>query len=130
MINSLWNTENSKPNTDWLAQNGWIITLVISIILVIAFFFVVFLLIKVRRVEHKMSTLDNSNEYIDAFGGKENILSAEAKGSRLIVKLIDFTKMDQDKLKTLGLDSLIKSTDKITFIVGQQSEVIAKELTK
>ena len=77
-----------------------------------------------------MSTLDNSNEYIDAFGGKENILSAEAKGSRLIVKLIDFTKMDQDKLKTLGLDSLIKSTDKITFIVGQQSEVIAKELTK
>ena len=41
-------------------------------------------------------------DIIKAVGGKENIVSCEAKTSRLIVVLNDYSKMNEEKLKSLG----------------------------
>jgi PTS system glucose-specific IIC component len=131
MFKFLWATGNNNGgSSDWFTQYGWIITLVLSIIFVAAFVIVVILLIKTKKSEKKESSISNGNEYIDAFGGKDNIVSAEAKSSRLVVVLNDDKKIDEAKLKELGLDSLIKATNKITFIVGEKSQAIAKELNK
>ena len=38
--------------------------------------------------------------------------------------------MDEEKLKELGIESLIKATNKVTFIVGEKAETIANEINK
>lgn len=130
-MNFLWPSGSTTEQTeDWFSKYGGIILIVLSVIISIAFVAALVFYIKVKKKEDKSNSIDNLNEYIDAFGGKYNIISCEAKSSRLIVTLKDYGKMDEEKLKEIGIESLIKATNKVTFIVGEKAESIANEINK
>lgn len=54
-------------------------------------------------------------------GNKENIKTIEAKGSRLVVSLLDSSKMNEEELKNLGVTSILKMSNKITLVLGNIS---------
>ena len=127
----LWPIDNTNQQSDdWFSKYGGILLIILSAILVVAFVVALVFYLKVRKNDKIKNTITNPNEYVEAFGGKENIVSCEAKTSRLIVVLNDYSKMDEEKLKELGIESLIKATNKVTFIVGEKAEAIANEINK
>ena len=64
----------------------------------------------------------SSNEIIDALGGKENILTHQKAGSRISLTLNDYSLVNEEKLNTLGVDSIIKMSNKITLVVKDDSD--------
>lgn len=64
--------------------------------------------------------------FYSALGGLANIKSAENHGSRLALKLLDYEKIDYEKLKNAGVSSYIKMTDKLTVVIGTKSSVLEK----
>lgn len=54
-------------------------------------------------------------------GNKDNIKTIEAKGSRLVVSLLDSSKMNEEELKNLGVTSILKMSNKITLVLGNIS---------
>jgi len=76
----------------------------------------------------KRNTRQDFELFYAALGGLTNIKSAESHGSRLAVKLLDYEKIDYDKLKNAGVSSYIKMTDKLTVVIGKNSAVIEKAI--
>ena len=134
MINFLWESQtgNNIESKDWFSQYGYIILIILSVILVAGFIFMLVLFFKARYNEKNKAVNDEKNKilYYEALGGENNVLGVESKGSRLVIRLKDYSLMNEEKLKELGLDSSLKATDKITFIVGQKASEIASILTK
>ena len=70
------------------------------------------------------------NNIIDALGGRENIKSMEAKMSRLSVSLLSNDNIDIEKLKEIGVERVIKMSDKITLLIGNNATDLANEFNK
>ena len=75
------------------------------------------------KIEIKSDAIDN-NTWVNALGGSENILSLEAKGSRLIVKVNKNELINKDELHALGVTSVIASQDKVTLVLKEKAENI------
>ena len=67
----------------------------------------------------------SDSEWIDALGGQNNILEASAIGSRLSVKLNDKEIINRDKLKELGVSSILVMSNKVTLVIEKQAEKVA-----
>ena len=67
----------------------------------------------------------SDSEWIDALGGQNNILEASAIGSRLSVKLNDKEIINRDKLKELGVSSVLVMSNKVTLVIEKQAEKVA-----
>ena len=67
---------------------------------------------------------------LEALGGKENIVSSEAFGSRLVVVLTDKALMNKDALKELGVTNFIEMSNKITLLLEDKAELVKAELDK
>ena len=65
------------------------------------------------------------SEWFDALGGKENIKEATAVGSRLSLKLNDKEQINRDKLKELGVSSILVMSNKVTLVIERQAEKVA-----
>ncbi len=65
-----------------------------------------------------------------ALGGRENILSAEARGSRVTLQLVDERKLQMDNLPKEVVSNYIKMTGKIVLVTGTNSEKIAQIINK
>lgn len=73
---------------------------------------------------------ENFEPLIMALGGKENIVSVEARGSRLALQIKDDAKVDYDHMPKDLVSSFIKMTGKLILIVGEKSKKIAEVLNK
>lgn len=90
---------------------------------VIAIAVVIFLIIFfVKR--KKPAKVDNS-VWLLALGGKDNINSISAIGSRINLSLKDKDAIDREKLKELGVKSILVMSNKVTLVVEDQAEAIA-----
>ena len=67
-----------------------------------------------------------SNEIFDALGGKENILTHSKNGSRISLTLADYDKVNEKMLNALGVDSIIKMSNKITLVVKDDADSFYK----
>ena len=76
---------------------------------------------KVSKKEQERQVKQN-NTFVEIFGGENNIISCEARGSRLVLVLHDYSKLNEEKLKENGVTSLIKATNKVTLIIGEKSK--------
>ena len=81
---------------------------------------------KANTLESKVS-LDN-NKWVNALGGKDNVVSIEAKGSRMIVVAKDYAIINKDELHDLGVVSVISSQNKITLVLKEKAENISNLL--
>lgn len=69
----------------------------------------------------------NKSEYIDSFGGSDNLVDYKLIGSRIEVHLKDYSKLDKEKLKSAGVDGFILMSNKLTLVLkGDAKEVYKK----
>ena len=81
------------------------------------------------RKKNKIKSIPNLN-WENALGGKGNIITAEAKGSRLSIKLVDSNLINKDELSKLGVTSSIAMSDKITLVLSNNASKIAEILNE
>ena len=98
---------------------GIALVIIVAIILVVA-------LVNVRRGK---ATINNS-DWLIALGDKENIKEVTATGSRLSLVLVDKEKIDREKLKQLGVSSVLVMSNKVTLVIEDKAEQIATSIQK
>ena len=105
-------------------NNPLLITLFIvgGVVILIGVFLILYFLF-FKKKQNKVKT-DNNSWFI-ALGNKENVTEIRGIGSRLTIKLIDKEKIDREKLKELGVTSVLVMSDKVTLVVEGQAEKIA-----
>lgn len=109
-----------KNNALWIA---------LAIVVVIAITVVLILLLGKKKKTNEPKIAEKS-QWVEALGGSENIKNTEAYGSRLVVNLVDKTKMNKDTLKSLGVSNIIEMSDKVTLVLEDHAEQVKKELDK
>ena len=98
----------------------------LSLVILIAIIVTILLV----RNHHKGKKNANSlkgllNDIVEALGGRENIKNMEAKMSRLHIALIEDTNINIERLKELGVERVIKMSNKITLLVGNSATELA-----
>ena len=104
----------------------WIALVLVGIIAIT----VALILIFGRKKKGDKPVIAEKSKWVEALGGSENIISSEAYGSRLAVKLQDKTLMNKDALKELGVTNFIEMSDKVTLLLEDKAELVKAELDK
>ena len=107
----------------FLRDYAWIFALA----LVGVIFLVVLILLLARPKKGKARKVD-ANEYFLALGGGENVISHLRKGSRIELVLKDYSKVDKEKLRSIGVDSFLLMSNKLTLVVQGDAEKVEKTL--
>ena len=107
-------------------QNTWIYIL-IGVVIVVGGFFVYIRTAKTKPTKVIKSNV-NLESLFNAIGGKENMVSCAANGSKVTFTLNDIKLISQDALKGLGASGIVASKNKVTVIFGKSSEAIVKEI--
>ena len=89
--------------------------------------FVLFMVIR-HLVKKSPRVKVNNNDWFNALGGKENVKEISAVGSRLSLNLLDKEAIDREKLKTLGVSSVVSMSNKVTLVIEGKAEQIAETL--
>lgn len=104
------------------------ILIIIGGIVLFALVLIVILFFVLRRRKNKpqeeVTTEIDNNKWVNALGGNDNISSYDAKGSRLIVNILDNSKINKEELHELGVASIIVSQDKVTLVLKEKAENI------
>ena len=102
-----------------------VLFIVAGLVVVIGIVLLVYFL--VHRKKGQKVIIDN-NVWFLALGNKENIKEISGVGSRLSVKLVDKDKIDREKLKELGVSSVLVMSNKVTLVVEGQAEKLSEIL--
>ena len=89
--------------------------------------FVLFMVIR-HLVKKSPKVKVNNDDWFNALGGKENVKEISAVGSRLSLNLLDKEAIDREKLKTLGVSSVVSMSNKVTLVIEGKAEQIAETL--
>ena len=103
--------------------------LIIWLIVVDALLLLVVIVMVIRfHVTKSPKVKVNNDDWFMALGGKENIKEINAVGSRLSLNLVDKDIIDREKLKTLGVSSVVSMSNKVTLVIEGKAEQIAETL--
>ncbi len=110
----------------FLKQNALYLALgVVGLIIVVLL--LCFFLSKKNGKKEPSKIRGNKSEYIDSFGGNDNLVDYKLIGSRIEVHLKDYSKLDKEKLKSAGVDGFILMSNKLTLVLkGDANEVYKK----
>ena len=97
--------------------------IVVAVIIMILFYFY-------KKSKKKVYNGPSQDDFILALGGAQNIISASSNQSRLQVFVKDASKADGAKLKELGASGVVKTSKKVSIIVGKISVDIADKINK
>ena len=112
---------------DFLRDYGLYLALgVVALILVVAL--TILLPYFLKKGKGKKGKIASKGEYLSALGGEENVLSKELKGSRIVLRLADYSKVDRQKLLEVGVDGFIEMEDKLTLVLKGDSEKVYKAI--
>ena len=78
----------------------------------------------------KNEIVDNAPYVLEALGGEENIVSVDACITRLRVEVKDKSKVDKDKLKSLGAAGVMEVGNGIQAIFGVKADRYKNEINK
>lgn len=119
---------------DWLASYGFYIAFALATVV----FFVVLGLFIYTFVKEKKNgpVLTNKNQpkviknepVLKALGGEENIVDHSLNGSRIILVLNDYDKVNVEELRELGVSSVVKMSNKITLVIKGDASHFYKSL--
>lgn len=108
----------------------WIALGVVIIILITIAILLIVNRNKKKGKAPKITINQDDDKWLIALGGSENIIEAKAMGSRLTLKLNDDTKINQDELKNLGVQSILKMSDKVILVVEKQADALLEKISK
>ncbi|MDD4103608.1 MAG: PTS transporter subunit EIIB [Erysipelotrichaceae bacterium] len=107
----------------------WICVGLVVIILATLFFMLV--LPKIRNRKRKVAApVADDSEWIDALGGKSNVVDLTSTRSRLTVELKDSSIVNQEKLKALGVSSIIAMSQKLILVIDNQADRVKEKIEK
>lgn len=89
----------------------------------------IFVLIKIfskKRV--KSLPIASKSEYFEALGGEDNYIDSSREGSRIIVHLKDYSKINKEKIKEAGVTGFIEKSDKLTLVVKDNAEEVYEKI--
>ena len=89
----------------------------------------IFVLIKIfskKRV--KPLPIASKSEYFEALGGEDNYIDSSREGSRIIVHLKDYSKINKEKIKEAGVTGFIEKSDKLTLVVKEGAEEVYEKI--
>ncbi|MFA5421928.1 MAG: hypothetical protein WC344_03990 [Bacilli bacterium] len=115
-----------NPFNTFLQENALWIALSFASIIIVALL-IIFLVGNKKTIKAPF-VIKDANAFLQALGGKDNILSIAATGSRLAVSLKQKDLLDEASLKCNGVLSLIKMSDKITLVIDGSAEELLKSL--
>ncbi len=95
-----------------------------------AMLLIVALVLVIRSIKKNkfLKQRETSNvELINYLGGRDNIISSKAAGSRLALVLKDYSLIDDEQIKRLGVERIIKMSNKVTLLIGEED---AKKIDK
>ncbi|SHH03074.1 N-acetylglucosamine-specific PTS transporter subunit IIBC [Tepidibacter thalassicus] len=130
-----------------LATKGWLLVPVGLVFGVIYYFVFVFAIKKFniktlgREDVIEENNSDNSTkkdnmdesvkQYLQALGGKENIIELDSCITRLRLTLKDTSIVDENKLKSLGASGVLRINDKnMQVVVGTKAEILSTRMKK
>lgn len=118
----------SKPDGSF----NWVpLVIIVCVVVLLILMTIVALYYRNKRkkgVKQETNISLDDNKWVNALGGKGNIISLEARGSRLIVVAKDYTLIGKDELRDLGVISTISSQSKITLVLKDKAENISNLL--
>lgn len=97
----------------------WLAIALASLILIALIVLLLIALFKRKRCKNIEINKEeiNLDGFIDSLGGKDNIISFINNGSRLSIELRNYDIVDETKLNELGVNSLIKMSNKIVLVI-------------
>ena len=115
------NNNSSHEFSSWLASSSRWLALILAGCLLIAALAIVLAGIK-KKTPKKL--IASKETYFEAFGGEENILGKELRGSRIVLKLKDASKVDQASVKKAGVDGFILMSNQLTLVIKGDAEEV------
>lgn len=100
----------------------------LAIVDVLLFSVVIAMIIVNRSKAKQKKQIISNDDWLLALGGKDNIKELTAVGSRLSINLENKEIIDREKLKTLGVSSILTMSNKVTLVIEGQAEKIAESL--
>ena len=104
-----------------------VIIIISSLAAVLVLSLIIFFVLKNKKKKTALESKERSQNMILALGNKENIVSVDAKESRLNLVLHDNNLIDELRLKELGVSSIIKTSKKVTLVVGKEASKEVEE---
>lgn len=114
-----------ENENEFLLRNLWWIVLLALVLISGITFWVVFF-IRNKKSEPKKTI--NISDNLSAIGGRENVLSHNLSGSRIILVLRNYDLVDKEKLKKAGATGFILKSDKLTIVFKDEAEEVYKSL--
>ena len=117
----------NDPKNDFeifLKNYAWIICVVVVVVIL---FVIALIIIKGRK---NKGPVVNASNWLDALGGKDNIIEVSSTGSRLSVKLKNKELVNKEALNQLGVKNIVSMSDKITLVSELDNSKIVEEIQK
>ena len=111
-------------------KNNWIWLTVAIVVIALVLIILLIVLRRQNKPVKKPLIEVKQNEWFEALGGSDNLLEANAVGSRLSIKLQDKSLLNKEKIKELGVENILEMSGKIILVVENNAEHILKELQK
>jgi phosphotransferase system IIB component len=70
------------------------------------------------------------DDFVNALGGKENIISSSNTINALKLELKDGSKVEKDNFNKFEVHGFIKNNNSLTMIIGNNAQAINDELKK
>lgn len=86
------------------------------------------IVLSIAFLKRKKTKVISGDAWLIALGDKDNIKEVSATGSRLSVVLFDKEKIDREKLKELGVQSVLVMSNKVTLVIQDKAESIASSI--
>jgi len=74
------------------------------------------------------ATDSKAEQVIAAFGGRENLINVDACITRLRMEVADKSKVDQDRLKSLGAAGVIEVGNSVQAVFGTGAEALKNDI--
>lgn len=109
---------------DFLLSNLYWIVLVALALLVGAVYLVDFLIVRKRKsLSSDKKKIAPRGDYLLSLGGEANIVSHKLTGSRIVLVLVDQSKIDREALKKTGITGFIEKSDQLTLVAKNARDV-------
>ena len=120
----------NDPKNDFeifLKNYAWVIALAIVLIILVTIT-IILLSNRKKGAPAKQVSTAAPDEWLEALGGKDNVLDVSSTGSRLTAKLKNKDLVNRDKLTELGVSSIVMMSDKITMVTNLDNQKIIENI--
>lgn len=118
MFNIFANTNPTDNQFNEILKNYILpISLVVAgVIFITVLILFIIAMVKNKKEKNVVKRELPSDDIVYSLGGKDNIINASLNGSRLSLVLKDYKLVNESKLNELGIDSIIKMSNKIILV--------------